>query len=168
MNSKTTTRVKKIGCKRPGMRRACAGFTFVELIIVMGIILVIGAMAVPALKDAIRSTKTARAVADVRTIGDAALGYTAQYGDAPSSLSEIWYDKQVDPWGHTYRYLAITDATDPGLQRKDRFGIPINKYFDLYSLGLDGQTAVQLTDPAGQDDVVWASDGVYMGVAANY
>ena len=168
MNSQDITCIPAIGGKRRGARRACAGFTFVELIIVMGIIMVVGAMAVPALKDAIQSARIARAVSDVRTIGDAALGYSAEYGSAPSSLAEIWYDKQVDPWGHYYQYRAITDETDPGLLRKDRFGVPINRFFDLYSLGTDGQTSIQLTDPQGQDDVVWANDGVYMGLATNY
>ena len=169
MNSKANTRVSKtIGSRRRGSRHACAGFSFVELIIIMGIILVVSAIAIPALNDAIKAAKNARAVADVRTIGDAALGYCAEYGYAPSNLSEIWYDHQVDGWGHTYRYLAITDSTDPSLMRKDRFGSPINQFFDLYSLGLDGQTSSQLNDPQGQDDIVWADDGVYMGLASKY
>ncbi len=157
-----------MGSRRRGARHACAGFSFVELIIVMGIILVVSAIAVPALKDAIETTKTARAVVDVRTIGDAALGYCAEYGYAPSNLAEISYDRQLDPWGHSYRYLAITDSTDPSLMRKDRFGVPINQFFDVYSMGRDGQTALQLNDAQAQDDVVWADDGVYMGLASKY
>ena len=182
MNSNMSTRVRnirtglsgksKVGLlqrsKRQGMRRACAGFSFVELLIVMGIILVIGAMAVPALKDAIKSTRTARTVADIRTIGDAALGYSAEYGYAPNSLADIWYDKQMDAWGRPYKYLPITDDTDPSLQRKDQFDVAINKYFDLYSVGLDGETSIKLSDAQSLDDIVWAGDGVYMGVAANY
>lgn len=168
MNSQKVAWVSKAGGKRRGANRACAGFTFVELIIVMGIILVVGAMAVPALKDAIKSAKLARSVADVRTIGDTALGYAAEYGYGPNNLAEIWYDKQMDPWGHPYQYRVINDSTDPALLRTDRFGVPINQFFDLYSLGADGLTAVQITDAAGQDDVIWAADGVYMGIASNY
>jgi general secretion pathway protein G len=168
MNSKATTSVKQTGGRRRGARHASAGFTFVELIIIMGIILTIAAIAVPALKDAIKTAKTARAVADVRTIGDTALGYSAEYGYPPNSLADIWYDKQLDPWGHPYQYLPITDSTDPATQRQDRFDVTINKYFDLYSMGLDGETSIKISDAQGLDDIIWANDGVYMGVAAYY
>ena len=46
-----------------GARRGCAGFTIVELLIALGVLMVVSAMAVPALSDAIKSAKIARAVA---------------------------------------------------------------------------------------------------------
>lgn len=131
------------------------------------IVSVIAAMAVPALQSAIGAAKRARAVSDVRTIGNDALGYDAQYGAAPLSLLEIGYDKNVDPWGHPYQYLVLTPA-NMSQARTDRFGVAINTYFDVYSLGPDNATATQLTSAVSQDDIIWASDGVFIGIASNY
>jgi general secretion pathway protein G len=151
-----------------GARHACAGFTFIELLIVMAVLMIVSAMAIPSMQNAILSAKNARSVGDVRTIGQAALGFYAEYGAAPTTLIDIGYDQQVDPWDHTYQYLGFTSTTTTGQKRTDRFGVPINTFFDLYSLGADGQTALSLTAPPSQDDVVWAVDGVYMGLASNY
>jgi general secretion pathway protein G len=52
--------------------------------------------------------------------------------------------------------------------RTDRFGVPINTFFDVYSMGVNGETAAPLTASQSQDDVVWANDGVYMGLASDY
>src|ERR1700687_1651154 len=91
-----------------GARRGCAGFTIVELLIALGVLMVVSAMAVPALSDAIKSAKIARAVADVRTIGQAALGYYAQNGAPANTITDLGYDQQLDPWGRAYQYLPIT------------------------------------------------------------
>ena len=52
--------------------------------------------------------------------------------------------------------------------RKDRFLVPINTNFDLYSMGPDGKSVPPLTAQASQDDIIWASDGEYIGPAAQY
>ena len=52
--------------------------------------------------------------------------------------------------------------------RKDRFLVPINTYFDLYSTGEDGESVSPLTAKASQDDVIWANDGDFIGPASNY
>ena len=52
--------------------------------------------------------------------------------------------------------------------RKDRFLIPINTSFDLYSMGKDGKSAAPLTAQASQDDVIWANDGSFVGLASQY
>ena len=130
--------------------------------------MVICGMAVPALVSAISAAKIARAVADVRTIGNEAYGYFAQYGDVPNSLVDIGYDQQLDPWGHPYVYLGITSSTDSSQLRTDQFGVPINTFFDLYSKGADGQSTLSLEAPSSQDDVIWANDGQYLGMVTNY
>jgi prepilin-type N-terminal cleavage/methylation domain-containing protein len=53
------------------------GFTMVELLIVIALILTIAAIAVPNLLTAINRAKIAKAVADVHTIGNAVVGYQA-------------------------------------------------------------------------------------------
>jgi general secretion pathway protein G len=52
--------------------------------------------------------------------------------------------------------------------RKDRFLVPINSDYDLYSMGPDGASAPPLTAKASHDDIIRASDGAYVGVAENF
>jgi general secretion pathway protein G len=52
--------------------------------------------------------------------------------------------------------------------RKDRNLNPINTQYDLYSVGADGQTRLPLQAPVSQDDVILASDGNYVGLAASF
>lgn len=156
------------GIRGSAARRACAGFTIVELMISFLVLMTICAMAVPALADAIQAARVARAVADLRTIGDAAYGYLIETGAAPTSLTDIEYDKQVDPWEHGYVYVGFTPTTPDSSKRVDRWITPINKYFDLSSMGPDGATSLSLSDAVSQDDIVWANDGVYIGPATNY
>jgi general secretion pathway protein G len=168
MDSKTTNSAAARRGKRHGIRHACAGFTFIELLIVMAIIMVVSAMAIPSMQSAILSAKVSRAVGDVRTIGQAALGYYAESGAAPNSLADIGYDQQIDPWGNVYQYLGFTATTTAGQMRTDAFGVPINTFFDVYSMGADKETALSLSAEPSQDDIVWAQDGYYMGLVSNY
>jgi len=151
-----------------GARRACAGMTFIELLIVMAILMIISAMAIPSMQSAILSARISRSVGDVRTIGQAALGYYAENGAAPNTLADIGYDQQVDPWDQPYQYVPFTPTTSTAQMRTDAFGVPINTFFDLYSMGADLQTATSLTAPQSQDDVIWGNDGTYLGLASNY
>jgi general secretion pathway protein G len=147
--------------------RLIAGFTVIELLITLSIFMTVCAIAIPALVDAIKATKIARAVADVRTVGTAAYGYYAQQGNCPNTVQDIGYDQQVDPWGHGYQYLGL-NGNNGSHARLDRFGVPINIFFDVYSMGPDGVTSQSLADPVSKDDIVWANDGAYLGLASNY
>ncbi|NOT29692.1 MAG: prepilin-type N-terminal cleavage/methylation domain-containing protein [Planctomycetes bacterium] len=55
-----------------------------------------------------------------------------------------------------------------GGKRKDRFVVPINTWFDLYSMGPDGKSTPPLTASASLDDVIVANDGDYIGLASQY
>jgi general secretion pathway protein G len=55
-----------------------------------------------------------------------------------------------------------------GQPRKDRFLVPINSDYDLYSMGPDGASTPPLTAKASHDDIIRASDGAYVGVAENF
>ena len=52
--------------------------------------------------------------------------------------------------------------------RKDRFLVPINSCYDLYSMGKDGQSVPPLTAKASWDDIVRANDGAFVGLAWQY
>jgi general secretion pathway protein G len=144
------------------------GFTVVELLIVVALILTIAAIAVPNLLSAINRAKVARAVGDVRTIGNAVLGYQASNQQCPATLAQVGYGATLDPWGQPYQYLNFADTNGKGQMRKDRFLVPLNSYFDLYSMGADGESVSPLTAKASKDDILWANDGSFVGLASDY
>jgi general secretion pathway protein G len=153
---------------RAAVRVHATGFTMVELLIVIALILTIAAIAVPNLLSAINRAKIARTVADVHAIGNAVLGYQASYGQCPDILALVGYGGRVDPWGNPYQYLSFANTNGKGAMRKDRFLVPINSYFDLYSMGADGASVSPLTAKASKDDIIWANDGSFVGLASDY
>ena len=63
-----------------------AGFTFLEVMIVVMIIGILAAMAVPGLAGAADAAKEARIRSDLQTIGSAVELYHVQHGAYPDSL----------------------------------------------------------------------------------
>jgi general secretion pathway protein G len=144
------------------------GFTLIELLITIAIILTVCAIAVPNLLAALDLAKMAKAVGDVRAIGDDIQAYDLGNGQYPATLADINRDTFPDPWGHPYQYLNFADTKGKGAMRKDRFLVPINSYFDLYSMGKDGLSVPPLPPKVSQDDIIWANDGDYIGLASRY
>ena len=75
----------------------------------------------------------------------------------------------TDPWGNLYVYHKF--VIPPGIAaqaRKDRFLVPINSQYDLYSMGKDGDSRLPLSVPVSQDDIVAANDGGFVGLASRY
>lgn len=140
----------------------------VELVITMAIILTISAIAVPNLLAAVNAAKIAKAVADIRAIGDEVEAYNVLNYKYPNTLADIGRATFLDPWGNPYQYLNFANTKGKGKMRKDRFLVPINTYFDLYSMGADGKTVPPLTAKVSQDDIVWANDGSFIGLASQY
>ena len=77
-------------------------------------------------------------------------------------------DLGLDPWGNPYVFLSFADINGNGPKRKNRNMVPVNSYFDIYSMGPDGQTATPFTSIPGGDDIVIANNGQYVGVACYY
>jgi general secretion pathway protein G len=144
------------------------GFTLIELLITLAIIWTLAAIAIPNLVAARDYAKSARAVADIHTIADEIQGYQIVHGKYPDMLADIGYGATLDPWGSPYQYLNFADTNGKGKMRKDRFLVPINTFFDLYSMGKDGQSVPPLTAKASQDDIIWANDGSYIGLASDF
>lgn len=74
--------------------------------------------------------------------------------------------------GQPYQYLKFTlnknGKINPGKVRKDRFLVPLNSDYDLYSMGPDGDSKPPLTAAASRDDILRAADGAYVGVASDF
>lgn len=72
------------------MRNRQKGFSLIELLIVVAIILIIAAIAIPNLLGARMSANEASAVGSVRTLNMACVTYSSTYGAGfPSALSDL-------------------------------------------------------------------------------
>lgn len=148
------------------------GFTVIELLIVLGIIATLAAIAIPSYISSRNKAKIAMAVSEIKLIEKAILEFRADTGQLPNSLNDITSLRQIsDPWDRPYQYLRIDGGTTPGLngiRRRDKNANPVNSDFDLYSLGRDGDTAAQFTGKAARDDIVRANNGRFYGLAEKH
>ena len=110
------------------MRKQDAGFTLVELMIVMAIIGVLAMVAVPSYIQAIKHAREAVLMEDLRTMRSAIDSYTMDKQKAPQSLDDLIQDGYLktipkDPMTNsnttwqtdTSDSMHSLDQTDPGV-----------------------------------------------------
>lgn len=120
------------------------GFTLIEIMVVMVIIAILGALIGPQILGRVDDARVTKAAADIRTLGTALDLYRMdnfRYPTTEQGLEALirrpadpsirnWKDGgyvqklSKDPWGNDYQYLS------PGLR---------GGAYDLYSLGSDGE-----------------------------
>lgn len=141
--------------------RGSAGFTLIEVMVVVAILAILAAVVVPRVMDEPAKARQAKAAQDIRAIESAldlykldnfrypstdqgleALVERPTSGPEPKNYKEGGYLRQLprDPWGNPYQYL------NPGEHGE----------IDVYSFGADGS-------PGGQDENAdignWNTDG---------
>lgn len=153
------------------------GFSLIELLLVLGIMAILTSLVIPGIQQLIGRAKIAKAIGDIEAIGIELDTFQAGADSLPMSLAAISRAGYLDPWGNAYQYLRFPKGGGgkgkggggpPAGARKDRFLVPINSSYDLYSMGKDGATAAPLTAKASRDDIVRANDGGFVGLAARY
>ncbi len=119
----------------------CAGFTLIELMIVVVILGLLATAIMPRMLNRPEQARRAKAKIDIRNIESALALFKTDTGRFPTTSeglqalvsnpgvkgynSDCYLDKvPVDPWGNKYVYLS------PGLHSKD---------YDLESYGKDGE-----------------------------
>ena len=138
--------------RRPG--RNSDGFTLIELLIVVAILGIVAAIAVPALQFALNRSKQRATMNDLRMIGGAVQQYYLDrsfYPNTGVTLSQLAnllrsYTGSIpsqDRWGHDYGY-----ATDQ------------KSFYSIESHGLDGLDGTDIDFSSRNDfnlDLIYAS-----------
>jgi general secretion pathway protein G len=150
-------------------------FTLIEVLLIVAIVGTLLALLVPNYTNLLEKARTNQAITDVAKISRELDDFLTDNGTLPETLDEIIQNTKplnlIDPWGNPYEYLVILgkNKTDiQGIWRKDRFMVPINSDYDLYSMGKDENSTAPLTARASWDDIVRANNGGFIGLAHKY
>ena len=150
---------------------AQAAFTLVELMIAILVLAALAAIAIPSYQEYIERARRSQAIRDIAQIGMIIERFYTMNQTYPANLAALGAGvPATDPWGNAYQYLAIdvNPAPNKGAVRKDKNLNPLNSDYDLYSMGLDGQTQKQLTAAKARDDIVRAGNGGFIGLASEH
>ncbi len=143
------------------------GFTLIETMMMVAVLGVLVGIAMPlyhTYRDRVRSRMAAQ---EVGAMAGVIQRFELDRRAFPASLDQVGLSAKLDPWGRPYVYYNV-EANGRGGARKDRRLNPLNTDFDLYSLGPDGKTKPQVTQRDSVDDIIRASNGRYVGVAADF
>jgi general secretion pathway protein G len=138
------------------------GFTLVELLVVTTIIGILASLSLSGYTLFKEQARVTRCIAEISGLEKDINAYAVDKGTYPPTatwLSDIGRGGLLDPWGHPYQYKPAGTRT---------MTTPINTDYDLYSWGTDGLTDPDILNSKSVDDIVRASDGGYLGLAAKF
>ncbi len=145
MQGNATTYDQAAGVTRLGGRRGEAGFTLMELLVVLIILGLIAAFAVPQVIKFVGGAKTDSARIQIERLSGVIDLYRLEKGRYPSEEEGLEVlvggsikkaESLIDPWGQPYLYRFPGEYGD----------------YDLYTLGADGQEGGEGED---QDLTSW-------------
>ncbi len=134
----------------------------------MAILVTLVAISVPIYGRALHSARVAHAIGEIDALDKEIFLYDTRNGKLPDTLADLDRDELRDPWGSPYPYLNFASAKGKGAMRKDRFLVPLNSTYDLYSMGPDRDSKPPLNAKASQDDIIRANDGGFVGPASEF
>ncbi|MGE4519596.1 MAG: prepilin-type N-terminal cleavage/methylation domain-containing protein [Desulfobacteraceae bacterium] len=143
------------------------GFTLIELMMAVAIIGIMSAIAVPSMINYVDHVKVVRTITELKSIESALIHYNLVNEEFPSDLASVGFKGLKDVWGNPFRYTPVKGAK-PGDLRKNKFMVPVNTDFDLYSCGKDGKSVGPFTAKASKDDIVRANNGGFFGLVKDY
>jgi len=149
-------------------KKTFRGFTLIEVLIVIAILGTLSGIAIPAYKNYIEKARIVTAIAEISILQKEIAEYETKNNILPNTLNDIGRGTLLDPWGNPYQYLNFANVSGMGQMRKDRFLVPLNSDYDLYSMGKDGLSVPPLTANASHDDIIRANNGTYIGIASEY
>ena len=169
MNSQVSHCTARITLSRPRASLQ-AGFQLIEIMIVLAILAIVSLVAIPSYSNYLDKVDYVTAETDITDITIAIEQFYSGNGGYPNSLADIGKDGLRDPWGNAYQYLRIDggDVEGNGKMRKDKSLSPVNSDYDLYSACKDGQTKLPFPPKVSHDDIVRASNGRFIGYAADF
>ncbi len=160
------------------MRRSWSrAFSMIEILIIVAILGTIVAIALPQYMESLDNARVARAIGDIVAMSSEVGLFWFDNGRYPTTLAEIGRGAMEDPYGQAYFYKDLVAAAKGGGKggggasaggRKDRFIVPVNSDFDLYSAGKDGTTVLAFTAKTSLDDIVRANNGGFIGLAEDF
>jgi len=150
-------------------------FTLIEVLLIVAIIGTLSALLVPSFTNLLEKARVNQTITDVVKISRELDDFLVDNGTLPETLDELIQDSAplelIDPYGNPYEYLVIFGKRKQDVQgkwRKDRFLVPVNSDYDLYSMGKDEDSQAAFTARASRDDIVRANDGQFFGLAIKY
>lgn len=151
-------------CKRGAGKR---GFTLVEMLSAIVIVSLLASMSILHYQRMAESSRVQQGILVILDLQSEIEEYAIETGGLPSDFGKIGKSDLLDPWGNSYQYHVLVKG-ELGPARADKFMVPINSAFDLYSLGKDGASSKQITHASSLDDIIRANDGAFVGLARNY
>ena len=116
------------------MKRHEAGFSLIELLIVVAIILIIAAIAIPNLMRARMAANESAASQDIRTINTAELSYVATYPQTGfTALQALGGAQPCTPSATSGCFLDNVLATNGGGQGKDGYSFTVSPSLSGYA-----------------------------------
>lgn len=149
------------------------GVTLIELLVVVAVLATLTGLGVAgysSYRDTARINTSKQEIIEISALIER---YKLATGNWPAALSDIKQQNRKDPWDNPYVYAPIPkligNITVGGTNiRQDANQRPINTFYDLYSMGADGESINNISAPKSKDDVIRARDGDFIGLASDY